>query len=395
VKALFFFLLSIRFLVDGPFAFSIGNQKASGIISITLILLAVLSILRKIFLFVSVSLISAILASYHFGQSPIEEAVRFSSVVAVFVIFYSLEKPMKENLLLVFLWIVCTSNTCFQLFQQGSGSGLFVNEVWRFSGFFAHPNTAAIVYGISIVMTSNSLLSKRAKQPLTSITFLVICLIGLALTLSVGGILTALVCLAVLLVRYSPRRVWSFWLLASAFISGSASIAFPGLVTRFASLANSSTYISGDQTNSLVWRITHWQQFLPYFFDNPLFGIGFGSTTSGLLTADGLWPHNEYIRFMVECGSVGVILFSILAYLLLKRVRISALQVQNWAAPVTFSCLVGQLVNAITENTFTYTLPMVLLAVLIATSLKTQDLNRVIAGQNLVEPSLSKVARQQ
>lgn len=402
MKVAVFFLLSIRIFVDGPYAFSIGNQKASGIISIVLICLAVQSISRKqnpyltrIILFVSLSLISAIFGSYQFGPSPVEEAVRFSSVIAVFTIFYSSDQIIKEKTIVVFLWIVCITNTGFQLIQQSSGSGLFVNQVWRFSGFFAHPNTAAIVYAISIVLTLNSLLSRRATRPLIYIIFLNICLIGLALTLSVGGMLTTICSVAVLLVKYSRRRAWSFWLLASAVTSASASIAFPGLVTRFTSLANSSSYVLGDQTNSLVWRSAHWQQFLPHFFDNPVFGIGFGSTTSGLLTADGLWPHNEYLRFMIECGLVGLIVLFISTFGLLKRVRIAAHFSDNWAAPVTFSCLVGLLVNAITENTFTYTSPMVLLAVLIATSLKTQDLKRAIAVQNILEPGKSKWARHQ
>lgn len=59
-----------------------------------------------------------------------------------------------------------------------------------------------------------------------------------------------------------------------------------------------------NATGSIGWRLSYWQEVLPLAERNPLTGIGLGVTQ--LQTEEGAAPHNEYLRFLVETGVVGL-----------------------------------------------------------------------------------------
>ena len=58
----------------------------------------------------------------------------------------------------------------------------------------------------------------------------------------------------------------------------------------------------GDN-NSFNWRISQWYQLLGAWQQFPIFGYGLGSSIQ--VAGNGLLPHNDYVRFLVEQGVAG------------------------------------------------------------------------------------------
>jgi len=75
------------------------------------------------------------------------------------------------------------------------------------------------------------------------------------------------------------------------------------------------TQVMGSSDVSFFFRITHWAELLEKYsngsLDTMLFGNGVGS--SARMTTAGLVPHNDYLRYLFECG-----LFAFLGFLILN-----------------------------------------------------------------------------
>lgn len=67
-------------------------------------------------------------------------------------------------------------------------------------------------------------------------------------------------------------------------------------------------------SNSVMLRVTYWQDGLRYWRFNPVFGNGMGSFESGLSRVQDFnyetkYPHNHYIQVLLEGGVIGLVLF--------------------------------------------------------------------------------------
>jgi O-antigen ligase len=70
--------------------------------------------------------------------------------------------------------------------------------------------------------------------------------------------------------------------------------------------------------NSFNWRLAQWTYLIEQWKDYPLLGFGLG--TNKYVSSNGLEPHNDYVRALVEGGMVGFILF--LIFLIVTIVRL-------------------------------------------------------------------------
>jgi O-antigen ligase len=132
----------------------------------------------------------------------------------------------------------------------------------------------------------------------------------------------------------------------------------------------------GDLEISTQGRAALWTHLLSVSSDNSLLGQGIGS--SGRLIAEYLpagqadaigHPHNDYLRFYVEFGIVGLALFVIGYLVLVWRLFRSARKTDHplhWAA---FMALLAVGVSAITDNPFVYPFVMLPLGSLAGLSL--------------------------
>ena len=156
--------------------------------------------------------------------------------------------------------------------------------------------------------------------------------------------------------------------------SGTCAIAVAVVLVFFATplgaqriFAESATNVasaeSGSGNTSLAWRIHKWKILLPEWEHSPLLGRGLGTTLTTRATVPGDYysgkpPHNEYIRYLVETGVVGlaILLFGlgILIRSLLDRGKISLSLREGTVNAATLGLVVvlGCLVNALADNTF-------------------------------------------
>jgi O-antigen ligase len=96
---------------------------------------------------------------------------------------------------------------------------------------------------------------------------------------------------------------------------------------RFGDLTSRS---EANDSNSWTWRVDQWSAIIPYGFDKPLTGQGFGSYSRvtvrhfghfnrryptvqdpklGVFSRTGFTAHNDYVRMFVEMGVPGLVLW--------------------------------------------------------------------------------------
>jgi putative inorganic carbon (hco3(-)) transporter len=178
-----------------------------------------------------------------------------------------------------------------------------------------------LVVGVVVLMESRSLAIRVPVGALVSAAF--VCLF-LTYTRSAWiGFALALLTLAVL--RY--RRL----LVVAALTVILAALVAPGAThkaqQRFGDLTSRS---EANDSNSWTWRVDQWNAMIPYGFEKPITGQGFGSYSRvtvrhfghfnrryptvedpklGAFSRLGFTAHNDYVRMFVELGIPGLVLW--------------------------------------------------------------------------------------
>jgi O-antigen ligase len=116
--------------------------------------------------------------------------------------------------------------------------------------------------------------------------------------------------------------------------------------------------LSAGDGNSFNWRIAQWTYLLTAWQQYPILGFGLGTSTA--ISNNGLLPHNDFIRVLVEGGIVGLITY--LAFLSFQIVRL--VQLIRKAPPrsgqrdlclVLLAIILAIPVGMITENIWSHT----------------------------------------
>lgn len=117
-----------------------------------------------------------------------------------------------------------------------------------------------------------------------------------------------------------------------------------------------SILLSNSDGNSFNWRLAHWDTLLKAWRQSPTFGYGLGTTS----IIGGNEAHNDYVRWLVEGGVVGLGLF--LTFLGANFVRLAKLwfsspqgSPQKDLALVLFATLVAISIGMLTENIWSHT----------------------------------------
>lgn len=380
VLFIFAVLLFIRLFVDGPFNASLGGFQLSAILGMLILALAIASALRGwrgAFGFVVVGglLYLSSLAAQSVDPRSLEEYIRLMSVIGVFVIVANLRKVPTPRSVVLIVQMTAIISAIFSIVQFGTGGGLVVDGVLRATGTMAHPNSAALLYAIGIAVSLISYIElKKRRVDVAVALFLFVALLS---TGSVGGIVTLasmLAAYAFLSSRVSGRARVGILLVG---LLGVVSFLLSPLGSeRLAEFANLDLSGSSGERNSLEWRIGRWQDILAFWHQFPATGVGYGSSAGGALL-NGYPPHNEYVRLLVETGFVGALIALVLFVVTLRALR-RATKSESQAAilsTLALAVLLGMMVSALTENTFLYSVPGYLLALIIGSALRSASLS--------------------
>jgi len=185
---------------------------------------------------------------------------------------------------------------------------------------------------------------------------------ALIATSSIDGVIT----LVVMLVSYGALRPGSFRVkLVPCAIVGVVVLAFflspVGAYRIFRETeTNITTAEQGEEGTSLDWRLHKWKILLPEWESSPLVGRGLGTTTTTAFVSGNRYagkpPHNEYIRYLVETGVVGLAILlgalCVLIYKLFRKRRIpGADAVTLSTVTLAIVVVVGCLTDSLADNT--------------------------------------------
>lgn len=362
-------LLFIRTFVDGKFNFTFGSFSATQLFGLAIFTGTLYHFLSKFkngsafLLLVSVILaISCLSAIDRWGSRGQDELIR---TVGIFGIYLTCAHSRNDKSMARFyksLKVASASCGLFAVFQIVTHSGgIFVSGGWRYAGLMYSPNTAAILYS-SYLMAEYTLFKKiDSRFRVISISLSVI---GIAITVSLGGFIFLGIGMLTLMAIKSDtgkfQRVILTLITSSAFIL----ITYLFLPSFRAKINNSLLPVysqNADARSSLQWRFDAWHTFVSYWSQRPIFGQGFGSTRN-LNMAGKFLPHDEYLRLLVEVGIAGILFFLIAYLYTMNKIADIYKAHHDLNALYTLVLMFVMLLNAISENTFTYTIPEYILA---------------------------------
>jgi O-antigen ligase len=365
-------MLLIRVLTDdlsGPDTQNSGSLNLSGAIAVLLILVAAGLLLGRhrgvratILAGLGLCLWTAIAVNTNGASTEtLREGVREASVIALAVIVYNARGAVTVPIATRLVQLVGLTPALIAVYQLATHTGRDVAGEFRSYGTFAHPDSAAMFFAIAAAISLWRYLDDGRHRLDALLTVLFVT--ALLTTLSLDGLVT----LIAMLIAYGALRHGSLReRLIPCAIAGIVALTFFATPLGTQRVANeSSTSLTtaehGEANSSLAWRLNKWKTLIPEWERSPLAGRGLGTTVTGRRSLGnefaGEAPHNEYVRYLVETGIVGLaFLLWALAILILRLIHKRCIpgeleaDTRN-AATLAIVIVIGCLVNALAENT--------------------------------------------
>lgn len=365
--------LLVRVLTDdlsSPSSHHSGSLNLSGGIALLFILLAAVLLLRRraglraTLLAVAWLCIWTAVAVNTRGASTetLREGVREASVVALAAIIFNTDGTWTVPIATRMVQVLGVFPALLALYQLATNTGVNLTGEIRSNGTFAHPNSAAMFFAIAAVVSLWRYLDCR--RHLLDAVLVALFAAALVATFSIDGLITLLAMLLALgVLRPGPLRSkgWPFITAALVVVTFFATPLGSQRI-RDESATKVTAEESGSGNSSLAWRLNKWKKLLPEWESSPVIGQGLGTTLTAVGRPGDDYtskpPHNEYIRYLVETGVVGLAILlwglTLLTRELLRRRRIpGSLQAGTInAATLAIVVLIGCLVNALADNTF-------------------------------------------
>lgn len=376
-------ILLIRIVTDSSLSSTAirhtGSLNLSGGIALLFILVAVGLLIRQhrgawpsalVGFWLAIWTLVAV-ASHGASAETIREGVRELSIVCTATIVVNSRGVLNVATVTRLIQFVGVISAVVALYQLATHTGVRINGEVRSSGTFTHPNGAAMYFAIATVASLWRFFDRG--RHLSDLCFTGIFAAAAIATFSLSG----LAGLMGMLIAFSILRPGHFRLkLGCSAITAIIVIGFlatPLGQERLAKEATTNT--SSEQklsasTTSLGWRLFKWRTLINQWEGHPTFGEGLGATVAAEGAENAVAanvPHNEYLRYLVETGVVGLAtLIWGLALLILALVRRRRLPASSSAATLAIAIVVGCLVDALADNTFLYTTTGYAAAILIA-----------------------------
>ncbi|HTU77805.1 MAG TPA: O-antigen ligase family protein [Solirubrobacteraceae bacterium] len=308
------------------------------------------------------------------GESAetVREGVREASIIALAVIVYNSRGALSVPVVTRLIQLAGIISALLALYQFGTHTGEDVVGQIRSYGTFAHPNGAAMYFAIATMASLWRYIDYRRRRFDACCALLYAA--GLITTFSLGGLASLLV----MLTTYGALRPGSFRLKVGACaVAGLVLIAFVATplgaerIEQESATSLASAQTRGTANTSLAWRFWKWQTLIPEWEKAPLFGQGLGTTTTAEGSSEnvgaGQVPHNEYLRYLVETGVVGLAILLWAAALLIRRIQQRRRTPGTYnAATLGMAIVAGCLFNALGDNTFLYSTTSYAAALIVA-----------------------------
>jgi O-antigen ligase len=314
-------------------------------------------------------------------QDSIREWIRLFSWLMVYLLVMQLKDriPPKKVVYALFLALVLPMTIAFmQMFlpasllppifaaQGGVAVGSLSEGASRVRGTLGHPNTFVTFVLLFMGLTYWRIGQSKQRWPW-------LLLLGLLAFFYVSTkSLFGLMMLATFIVVLIAPRLSAINLIGGILLFAIVIIVFGSTEFGQARLGSISQtplgnpdidvwraiLLSQGDNNSFNWRISQWTYLLQQWQFFPILGYGLG--ISAYVSTNGLYPHNDYVRALVEGGIVGFVIF--ITFFCVQAVRLIRLM-QNPALPSAqrnlclslLAVLLAIPVGMITENIWSHT----------------------------------------
>ncbi len=395
-------ILVVRILTDASLSSSLnrhsGSVNLSGAIAVLFILISLgLLIRRRMGLWAAVAILLFIaiwtgvaISSHGASTVTIREGVREASVAAVAFLVFNSRGALNLRVVTRLIQVAGVLSALLAIYQFATHKGVMIGGHLRSNGTFSHPNGASMYYAIAATASLWRYLDvgKRRADLIMGGIFAA----ATISTFSLGGLAT----LIVMLMVFGSLRPGAFRIkvgsYAVAFLTVIAFLATPLGSERLANESNtslSSNVTKQTADTSLGWRFYKWHSLLPEWERGPFFGQGLGATITveGIAAENGTTakvPHNEYVRYLVESGLVGlsIMLFalSMLWGGLARRRRTPG---TSNGGSFALAILGGCLFNALGDNTFLYSTTGYAVAMIVAAAYGIPKRQRTVSRRTL------------
>jgi O-antigen ligase len=297
--------------------------------------------------------------SHGLSTVTIREGIREASILALGAIAFNASKTLTMATIVRVLQVAGCLSALLAIYQFATHTGVKINGEIRSNGTFTHPNEAAMYFAIAT--TASLWRYFRYGRNRLDLMFLLLFGAGAIATFSLSG----LAALIAMLVAFGALRRHSIRLMFRSFAAAAIVIAIflatPLGAERLANESSTSLNTTHNhlvKTTSLGWRIYKWELLLTEWQRAPIVGQGLGTTTTATGTAEnitaGQVPHNEYLRYLVETGAVGLAIVIAGMVALLRGLARQRQFDRSDAVILAIAVFVGCLVNALADNTFLY-----------------------------------------
>lgn len=227
----------------------------------------------------------------------------------------------------------------------------------RMTGFAGHPNALGSITAIAMVPTLFFLFQKKSTGifRITKWLLLLVC-VGLALSVSVGAVLSAFAGIIYWLHSSGLRKrqlVWIYFVVALSVVA----VVFIGKGMNLANLADRFTHLmeaSDVQRTTVGSRMDTYKDALGSIAENPLIGKGAGGELD--IAASGFRIHNILLLFWYQFGVFGEIAILLIVTAVLNEIWMIKKSVTNAEVLIINSVLLCSfltfLINAMAEPVF-------------------------------------------
>ena len=242
-------------------------------------------------------------ASY---AETILEVLRILAVVVMFVVLEQLmadPKRIERLLRAVFLSALFPLALTTLGFLTASPRTQVKGNFSRLLGTFNQSNSFGrylmliLIFGVAVY--------PHVRRPYKRglVVILPLATVYLVLTYTLSAVIAAALGLAIVAMYQSKRLLVGLVVVGACLL-----LVFPSLAARFAELGTKAEAASFQpERSTLEWRLSYWADVFPLAKENPVTGIGLGTTSAS--TESELAPHNDFLRAFVETGIIGFLAY--------------------------------------------------------------------------------------
>jgi len=292
------------------------------------------------------------LFSFSYSVSKMDSLKMFLKLIDFYLIYvisyyYFTKYKTKKHYFIKTVFLAYLLPCVLGIYQIIAEAGFIGPEqLNRIKGTYSHPNIFSFnLLLLFIIFIINYLHINNTEKKKKSLFFLVIIGVLILYTLTRSAWIGLIILIVSLIFIYKRKYIVKYLLLI-------ISLFFIFIIiTNYTSLKyfdwTDITFIKrGLTSNTFVssweWRLNTWSEMSTYVYQSPI--IGFGLDTYRFLREkqvysiyeDPYYAHNDYLKFLIELGIIGLLLYLNLIFQVLRKIFIKYIKSKNKKYLVSF-----------------------------------------------------------